>query len=269
LWIELNAQAVGVDGNVQPGHRRVPPLSDEAAPGTPLGGGDRLRQRNVCPLDGGVGAALSITGSGRTSTGSGPTSIASGPTSIASGPTSIASGEGLVCARTGGDFGRQRRRFVSGNGYGRVALEVWMGVGGGRWKWVRYAMLRRMGLRNWIQEVRTEPDIVWVAGKFHVTASSTPAFASTVSSGWWTGVLVLPNDTLPPVPVTALKHHGLAPVEFWPHAGQVVDVQVVPTDLTLIKFSWVTATSHADQGMLEATALAARLAADSDADRPN
>ena len=116
-----------------------------------------------------------------------------------------------------------------------------------------------MGLLNWIEAVRTEPDIVWVAGTFHVTASSTPAFAAKVSSGWWTGVLVLPRDTLPPVPPTALKHHGIAPVAFWPHAGQVVDVQAVPTDLTLIKFSWTTTTSPSQQGMTDATDLAARL----------
>ena len=117
---------------------------------------------------------------------------------------------------------------------------------------------------NWIQEIRTEPNIVWVAGKFHVTASSTPAFAADMSSGWWTGVLVLPADTLPPVPPTALKQHGIAPTAFWPHTGQVVDVQVVPTDLTLIKFSWASGTSPSEQGMADAVALASRLSVEPD-----
>ena len=120
----------------------------------------------------------------------------------------------------------------------------------------------RVGLINWIQEIRTEPDIVWVAGSFHVTASSTPAFRAEMSSGWWTGVLVLPPDTLPPVPPTPIRHHGIAPTAFWPHAGQIVDVEVVPTDLTLIKFMWATATSPSQQGMADAVALAARLSAE-------
>jgi hypothetical protein len=95
--------------------------------------------------------------------------------------------------------------------------------------------------------------VVWVPGTFTVTAASTPAFAAKFSSGWWTGELKAQG-----VDPAALTHHGIAPVSQWPHAGQVVPVTVVPTDLTLIKFDWAAADSRERAGMDAAQRLVER-----------
>ena len=57
-------------------------------------------------------------------------------------------------------------------------------------------------------------------------------------------------------PLGALTHHGIAPVDRWPHPGQVVPVTVVPSDLTLITFDWGSAPSPEEAGLAAARKLA-------------
>jgi hypothetical protein len=125
-------------------------------------------------------------------------------------------------------------------------------------------IIEHMGLRAWIKAVRSEPDIVWVPGEFHVTAASTPAFAATMSSGWWTGELKA--DGIAPVAIT---HHGIAPVDRWPQPGQMIRVSVVPSDTTLIKFDWASIAPAEDVGMEAARRLVETDTTGADASEPD
>lgn len=118
-----------------------------------------------------------------------------------------------------------------------------------------------MGLRAWLRAVRSEPDVVWVPGRFKVTSASRPAFGSRGSSGWWTGVLS--GEGIDPTPLT---HHGIAPTATWPQPGQTIAVTFVPSDLTLIEFNWTSSPSAEAIGLDEARKLAEDMKHHPDAD---